>query len=205
MSLRDHLWQAGERALDAIPEKLRADIYVVSFRISHGEHSIRIDDFDYPYDPYLAIGYNTEDHFQRMADETSVDAAEARWSYAYMLLEEAPPIGHHPDDSAGTDLYLAEVRSLGLWYDHTGDLSEEEIAERGQALADHFDDLVIDLARHLHDSGRIEKVFGRRIPVVVFDMFRPIEGEATRAANPPELITDYLAYYREAEGVTEDR
>ncbi|WP_206664059.1 hypothetical protein [Thermomonospora catenispora] len=203
MSLRDHLWRAGERAVESVPEELRGDVYVVSFRISHGEHSIRTDDFTYPYDPYLAIGYNTEEHCRRMVDETSAEEDEARWSYAYMLLEEAPPIGHHPDDPVGTELYLAEVASLGLWYDPR-ELSEEEIAKRSQALIDHFDDLVIGLARHLHDSGHLEKVFGRPLPIVVFDMFRPIEGEATAAANPPELIADYLAYCREAEGYADE-
>ncbi|TNY37876.1 hypothetical protein EIO00_06655 [Thermomonospora catenispora] len=78
------------------------------------------------------------------------------------------------------------------------------MAKRSQALIDHFDDLVIGLARHLHDSGHLEKVFGRPLPIVVFDMFRPIEGEATAAANPPELIADYLAYCREAEGYADE-
>ncbi|MFC7510766.1 hypothetical protein ACFQV4_06725 [Streptomyces thermocarboxydus] len=56
-------------------------------------------------------------------------------------------------------------------------------------------DAVIDLARHLHADGVIERVLGRLLPVVVFDMARPgWEAHATEAANPPELIVDFKAW-----------
>ncbi|UVT09534.1 hypothetical protein AY578_09630 [Streptomyces thermocarboxydus] len=56
-------------------------------------------------------------------------------------------------------------------------------------------DAVIDLARHLHADGVIERVLGRPLPVVVFDMARPgWEAHATEAANPPELIVDFKAW-----------
>ncbi|OQD53173.1 hypothetical protein BM536_034380 [Streptomyces phaeoluteigriseus] len=54
----------------------------------------------------------------------------------------------------------------------------------------------MDLARHLHASGTTERIFGRPLPVAVFDMDCPgWEEEATRAANPPHLIEDFLAWY----------
>ncbi|GAA0703725.1 hypothetical protein AB0900_12340 [Streptomyces cellulosae] len=54
---------------------------------------------------------------------------------------------------------------------------------------------MIDLARHLHADGVIERVLGRPLPVVVFDMARPgWEAHATEAANPPELIVDFKAW-----------
>lgn len=62
-----------------------------------------------------------------------------------------------------------------------------------------FYDAVIDLARHLHADGVIEKIFGRPLPVVVFDMECPgWEAHATEYANPPELVEEFMAWQRAA-------
>ncbi|MET9164368.1 hypothetical protein ABZW51_07265 [Streptomyces cellulosae] len=43
----------------------------------------------------------------------------------------------------------------------------------------------------------IERVLGRPLPVVVFDVARPgWEAHATEAANPPGLIEDFKAWLR---------
>ncbi|MBJ6632232.1 hypothetical protein H4N47_10510 [Streptomyces sp. I5] len=71
------------------------------------------------------------------------------------------------------------------------------MAARAELLRAHFCDAVIDLARHLHADGVIERVLGRPLPVVVFDMSRPgWEAHATEAANPPELTEDFMAWLR---------
>ncbi|TDC81971.1 hypothetical protein [Actinomadura sp. 7K507] len=189
MTLQDHMRHAAGEALRSFPDALRPDIYVISLRISHGEYSNVHQLWDYPYDPYMAIGYNTEAHVrQNLEASSSPDPVEFRWNYAYMLLEESGPVGHHPDDPVGTDLYLDEVKSLGLWYE--GDLPEDLEDEKSEALCAHFDELCIDTAKHMRSSGLIEKTLGRDVPIVVFDMFRPIEPEATQAANPPHLVPD---------------
>ena len=188
MTLQQHMRRAAEDSLLSFPEALRPDIYVISLRISHGEFSTVHGLPDYPYDPYMAIGYNTESNVRRNL-EGSADPLEVRWSYAYMLLEEAGPAGHHPADPEGTALYLDEVKRLGLWYE-PGEDAEDEQDER---LCAHFDDLCVDAARHLHSSGLVQKVLGREVPIVLFDMFRIIEPDATQAANPPHLVpADYL-------------
>ncbi|MFD0683329.1 hypothetical protein [Actinomadura fibrosa] len=190
MTLQQHMRQAGERALTSFPEKLRPDIYVVSLRISHGEYSTVHELWDYPYDPYMAIGYNTEAEVKRNLDAASdPDPGEIRWSYAYFLLDESGPIGHHPDDPTGTSLYLDEVKSRDLWDEN--DPTDEQL----ERLYAHFDEACVDVARHLHASGLVEEVMGRPVPIVLFDMFRPeLEVELTRAANPSHLISDYTAF-----------
>jgi hypothetical protein len=188
MTLQQHMRRAAEDSVLSFPEALRPEIYLISLRISHGEFSTVHELPDYPYDPYMAIGYNTESNVRRNL-EGSADPLEVRWSYAYMLLEEAGPAGHHPADPEGTALYLDEVKRLGLWYE-PGEDAEDEQDER---LCAHFDDLCIDAARHLHSSGLVQKVLGREVPIVLFDMFRIIEPDATQAANPPHLVpADYL-------------
>ncbi|HEY8480207.1 MAG TPA: hypothetical protein VIL71_10295 [Spirillospora sp.] len=97
MTLQEHVRRAAADALRSFPKELRDDIYVISLRISHGEHSNVHQIWDYPYDPYMALGYNTETNVrENLEASSSADPVEVRWNYAYMLLEEGPPIGHHP-------------------------------------------------------------------------------------------------------------
>ncbi|GAA2252475.1 hypothetical protein GCM10010402_04550 [Actinomadura luteofluorescens] len=194
MTLQQHMRRAAEDSLHAFPEALRPDIYVISLRISHGEFSTVNELWDYPYDPYMAIGYNTESNVRQNLEGSSADPLEVRWSYAYMLLEESAPAGHHPADPEGGALYLEEVKRLGLWYEPGDDDAEEEQDEK---LCAHFDDLCIDAARHLHSTGLVQKILGREVPIVLFDMFRIIEPGATQAANPPHLVpADYLTLHQ---------
>ncbi|MCP9966921.1 hypothetical protein [Actinomadura madurae] len=184
MTLQQHMRRAAEQAVLGFPEALRPDIYVISLRISHGEYSTVHELWDYPYDPYMAIGYNTETNVRQNLEGSSADPLEARWNYAYMLLEESPPAGHHPADPEGTALYLEEVKRLGIWHE-----------DEDERLCAHFDDLCIDAAKHLHSTGVVKKVLGREVPIILFDMFRLIEPDATQAANPPHLVpADYVTF-----------
>lgn len=201
-AFQEHMRRAGERALEALPAPLRSEIYVISFRIW------RHDSFDYRH-PYLAIGYNTESEVRRVV-AAGGDPGEARWSYAYWLLDETTGIiGHGPlptDDPAGAALHLAEIRELGLWYeaepegmDDEGE-DEDEQDRRDELLTAHFDDACVDLARHLHASGKLTEILGRPVPIVPFDMYRAgYEPELAGAANPPEVVADYLAWARAQE------
>ncbi|MFE5840296.1 hypothetical protein ACFQ7N_01445 [Streptomyces niveus] len=198
-AFQEHMRRAGERALEALPAPLRSEIYVISFRIW------RHDSFDHRH-PYLAIGYNTESEVRRVV-AAGGEPGEVRWSYAYWLLDETTGIiGHGPeptDDPVGAALHLTEIRELGLWYD---DESDEESADedtqdrRDELLTTHFDDACVDVARHLHASGKLTEILGRPVPIVPFDMYRAgYEPELAEAANPPEVLTDYLAWARAQE------
>ncbi|MGW6506426.1 hypothetical protein ACWGCP_02500 [Streptomyces niveus] len=58
----------------------------------------------------------------------------------------------------------------------------------------------VGLARHLHASGALTRILGRPVPIVPFDMYRAgYEPELAEAANPPEVLTDYLAWARAQE------
>ncbi|MEU9746181.1 hypothetical protein [Streptomyces niveus] len=194
-ALREHMRRAGERALEALPAPLRPEIYLISFRIW------RHDSWDYRH-PYLAIGYNTESEVRR-AVAAGGEPGEVRWSYAYWPLDEtAGIVGHGPepaDDPLGAALHLAEIRELALWYeDESAD--EDEQDRRDELLTTHFDDACVDLARHLHASGKLTEILGRPVPVLPFDMYRAgYEPELAEAANPPEVVADYLAWARAQE------
>ncbi|MES5824477.1 hypothetical protein [Streptomyces sp. RG80] len=184
-----HLRGAAVGVLERVPEELRAEIYTLAFNIW------RVDGDD--RHPYVDIGYNTESRYE--LELRSEDPGEARWNYACWILEGFEKLGNVPEDPAGGPVYIEEVKRLGAWYEGEFDLDrvldDEDIRARARLLRLHFYDAVIDLARHLHADGVIERTFGRPLPVVVFDMDRPgWELHATEAANPPELIEEFMAW-----------
>jgi hypothetical protein len=89
----------------------------------------------------------------------------------------------------------------GLWYEDADGLSEQERDERGEQLENQFHMLCVDVARQLHTDGRIAKVLRRPVPVILYDMFNPDEMFAlTKAANPAELVAEFLTEDQEAYG-----
>ncbi|WP_223291158.1 hypothetical protein [Streptomyces avicenniae] len=183
---RAHLRSGTERILRALPEESKRDLYVISFDIWRQDQDCR--------HPFLTVGHNTESQYARVLATTPPDdPAEARWNYAYWILEGFPTLGNTSADPRGRALYLEEVRELGLWDGSEGpmDLSDP----RHELLHEHFADVCSDLARGLHADGVLTSALGRPVPVVLFDMDCPgWEVEATEAANPPELIADFLAF-----------
>ncbi|MGW7081276.1 hypothetical protein [Streptomyces sp. NPDC054866] len=191
MTFRQHMAEMSARTLAEFPEEATADIYAVTFRIDSVDQDPRF--------PYLAIGYTTEAEAARQLAETNgSEPWETRWNYAYFPpsgLEGVRVIGHDPaHDPAGADLHRQEAVAEDLWYEEEGDLTEEEQDERGEALAEQFHELCVDVARRLHEDGHLVSAFGRPLPVILYDMFDPDEMFAlTRAANPPGLVTEFLS------------
>jgi hypothetical protein len=180
-TLREHVRDAAQRALERFPVALRPEIYVVSFRIWHEDQD--------PRHPYLAVGYNTESEARR-------HPSAHRWEYAYWLLEGFERVGHVPEDPVGSALQLAAARAAGIWYDDEGDLDDDLVDAYDDELVRRFDEVCLDAARALHSGGHLARVLGRDVPVVPFDMDRPgWEVEATVAANPAEVIAGFLAHH----------
>ncbi|HET6860470.1 MAG TPA: hypothetical protein VFH94_25660 [Streptomyces sp.] len=197
MTFRLHMEQAVLRALAEFPEEVTSEIYAVTFRIDSVDQDPRF--------PYLAIGYNTETEVARLlAEEGGAEPWDARWNYAYFPpsgLEGVRVVGHDPvHDPVGADLHRREAVADDLWYEEEDEdgpensLGEQEQDERGEQLAERFHELCVDLARQLHAEGGLVGVLGRSVPVILYDMFDPEEMfTLTRAANPPELVTEFLA------------
>ncbi|MFM9589368.1 hypothetical protein ACKI1J_11365 [Streptomyces scabiei] len=188
-TFQTHLRQAATGILERLPEQVKREIYVLALNIWRVDADNR--------HPCVDIGYNTESRYEQQL-RRDADPWEVRWNYAYWILGGFHRLGNVPEDPVGAPLHEEEARGLGIWYD--GEfaldrmLEDDGLRARSGLLERHFHDAVIDLARHLHTSGTIERVFGRPLPVVVFDMDCPGgEEEATEAANPAELIEDFLA------------
>ncbi|MFE6868154.1 hypothetical protein ACFVFS_16515 [Kitasatospora sp. NPDC057692] len=188
-SFQTHLRRAATGILERVPEQLKPETYVLAFNIWRVDADNRR--------PHVDVGYNTESRYEQEM-RRGADPWEARWNYAFWILDGFDRLGNVPEDPVGGPLYEEEARERGIWYDGAFDLGrmldDDELRTKSGLLELHFHDAVVDLARHLHTSGTVTRIFGRPLPVVVFDMDCPgWEEEATRAANPAELIEDFLA------------
>ncbi|MFH8369487.1 hypothetical protein [Streptomyces sp. NPDC018031] len=57
-----------------------------------------------------------------------------------------------------------------------------------------------DHMRRARSGGRLAGVLGRPVPIALFDMYRAGEELAlTMAANPAEVVADYVAWHRDEE------
>ncbi|MFE2826310.1 hypothetical protein [Streptomyces sp. NPDC059271] len=190
---RHHLRTAAEAVVRRFPEALRPEIYALSLRVWRVDGDER--------HPYVAIGYNTE---TQCAKETSPqDPDEARWNYALWLLDGFETLGNVPEDPVGGPLFVEAAKEQGIWFEGdydflTMDLPEDEEDEldfASEMLRLQFHADCVDLARRLHADGTLTEIFGRALPVVVFDMDSPgWEVKATRAANPPGVIEDFMVW-----------
>ncbi|MFI6574593.1 hypothetical protein ACIBFB_02240 [Nocardiopsis sp. NPDC050513] len=194
MSFSDHMRRAAEHALSAVP----SDVYLVGMRIEGVDQD--------PRRPYLALGYNTESHYRsEMRRQSSPDPLEVRWLYAHWMLdvEREAFIGHPEADPEGAALLLRDAERLGLRYGVPDDEVSDNAGAEEERLTAHFDGLCVDLARHLHRSGRLAEILGRPTPVILYDMFRgDAEIALSTAANPPELLTGFLSFYEGAGAVS---
>lgn len=190
MTFRQHMEEVVVRTLAEFPAESVADIYTITFRIDSVDQDPRF--------PYLAVGYNTEtDVARQLATLGPSEAWDARWNYPYFPtsgLEGVGIGGHDPErDPAGAALHRRETEARGLWYSDDKELSADELDERASQLDEEFHELCVDLARRLQADGRIVEILGRPLPVILYDMFDPDSMFAlTRAANPPELVADFL-------------
>ncbi|GAB2981993.1 hypothetical protein GCM10023080_055230 [Streptomyces pseudoechinosporeus] len=187
-AFHDHMCRGAERVLHGFPDVLRPEIYVISFEVWRVDQDPRY--------PYAAIGYNTESEVRRVLDQGCAYEGSARWEYSYWLLEGFERLGHVPEDPAGSRLHLAEAQAEGLWYEDEDGLSDEVCDARDDQLVRRFDEVCIDVARHLRAGGHLARVLERPVPIVLFDMDRPgWETEATEAANPPEVLAAFLDHH----------
>ncbi|MFE9636456.1 hypothetical protein [Streptomyces sp. NPDC006463] len=188
-TFRQHMTDRTVEVLAGFPEASEQGTYAVTFRLDSVDQDPRF--------PYLAVGYTTGEQAAQASDEAGpTDRWEARWSYAYFPpsgLEGIRVLGHEPEkDPRGAELYRREAVAEGLWRedDPAGDVEYE----RAERLDSDFRGLCVGLARELHEGGHLTAALGRAVPVILYDMFDPEEMFAlTRAANPPELIADFLA------------
>ncbi|MFG3115398.1 hypothetical protein ACGF4C_13420 [Streptomyces sp. NPDC048197] len=191
MTFREHMVQMAVRALEEFREEPASGIYAVTFRIDSVDQDPRF--------PYLAIGYNTDAEVSRLlATPSPPEPWDARWNYAYFPssgLEGIRVCGHHRQlDPLGAELHRREAWAQGLWYEDGDALTGPERDARDERLDEGFHALCVDLARQLHTGGGITARLGRPVPVILYDMFQPDEMfTLTRAANPAELVAEFLS------------
>jgi hypothetical protein len=188
VTFQDHLRTLAQRAIISIPSAEADDIYVVSFFIDNED--------DDPRQPTLTIGYNTETQANR-ADYRALDPAEARWNYAFWLQNHLTVIGGLALDPGGAAAGQEWIKGLGLWYDEPASTNDwmTTVGPIAAKIEASFNQACVQLARHLHDSGIIERAFGKPVPVILHELeYYDAIAHRTEAANPPGLADDFTAW-----------
>ena len=167
-------------ALGRVPAAEAADAYVVSLLV--------YDEEDDPRMPTVTVGFNTEAQVEATASGAS-GPDEARWNYAFWLQNDLGVLGDEERDPRGAALREAWLRDQGVWYDDE-DEDDEEADPTGA-----FVELIVRIARSLHEDGTVERVFGRPIPVLVHELeyYDEIARQNERA-NPGGLAGPFAAW-----------
>jgi hypothetical protein len=198
MKLADHVRARIDSALESIPNEDRAHTYAVSLWVS--------DFDDDPRRPTIMVGYNTEAQVaartpgpgRRPQDPAAVDAAEARWNFAFWLQNALAVIGSEDGDPQGAELREAWARERGFWYsDEEEERDLDAALARVQPLTGEFIDIVVGVVRDLHRSGVIVRVFGRAIPILIHELEYYEEiARQNEAANPPGIVDAFARWVR---------
>jgi hypothetical protein len=184
----DYAFQSVARALNEVDAEDARDAYALSFWVLDEEDDARLTTF--------VVGFNTETRVREQSPHAS-DEAEARWNFAFWLQNEFVAVARDWEpraDSEGVALRKQWIEELGLWY--ADDDESEESLRLAAELYDQFFELAARVVRRLHDSGAVERAFRRPLPVVIHDLEHDDStADASRAANPPRLIADFLHWF----------
>jgi hypothetical protein len=183
-------------ALERTPTDVAPDVYVVSLYVDEKGSD--------PRWPFVAVGFNTE---ARVAETTPAsdqgagwpvasDADEARWNFAFWLQNELGVLGDPEKDPEGAEQSQAWMHELGLSYsDEEEDEDFDAAMEQGDQFVARFTELVVAIARQLHDDGVISRIFGRPIPVLIHELDYYDEiAQQNRRANPGDIAEGFARW-----------
>lgn len=198
MTLTEHLRAAIVTALESIPPRDRADIYVVSLFV--------YDRDDDPRRPTITVGYNTERRVagctpapgQKAKWPIATDEREARWNYAFWLQNVLEVIFDEHHDRAGSMLLQAWAKKEGYWY--SDDEEERDIdgaLRKVEPLTRELLEVTVAVVKELHARGEIVRLIGRPVPVLIHELeYYDRIADQNEAANPPGLVDDFTRWVR---------
>lgn len=189
----DHVFESISGGLTEAPRDEAEDAYAISLWVEWEDDDGRM--------PAIVVGFNTHARV-RVESAAESDEAEVRWNFAYWLQNELAVVAHTYDDPKGAALRKDWIEGLGLWYsDEDRDRWDEEVDERAGRIVDEFFALTVRVVQRLHASGVVERAFGRRLPVLIHELeYYDAIAEYNRAANPPDLVADFLRWMEERKG-----
>ncbi len=198
MTLSEHLRATILAAFDTIPAGDRADVYALSLYMYDVE--------DDPRRPTITVGYNTERRVtsctpapgQKAKWPIAADAAEARWNHAFWLQNALVVACDGDSDPVGGELVQRWAKDKGYWYsDEDEDRDIDAALRKVEPLTGEFVQMAVAVARDLHSSGEIVRMFGRPLPVLIHELeyYEEIAAQ-NEAANPGGLVDDFARWVR---------
>jgi hypothetical protein len=191
MDLTSYLDERVTAALAAVPSAERPDVYAVSLYV--------YDEDDEPEQPTLTVGTNTERQVQlALAGESGgwgspTDEAEARWNYAFWQQNQLAVLCNSLDDPDGDELRNEWIAANG-W---AVDWDAADADDKAEKITRGFVEVCVQLAQRLHETGELERLFGRPIPVIVHELEYYDEiAEQNLRANPPGVADGLVDWIR---------
>ena len=186
-SLWDYTNQALERELRHIETTADSEVYVVALYVAS---AVDVD----PRWSTLRLLWDTEMHYGQRLHGEAAELSDGRWDTTDFM-RAAEPLWDPQADPDGHRALESWARENELWFDgaplsESDDQIEREIALHKQIVAG-----LIATVRGLHDSGIVQAVFGRPIPIILIpqDSHDPYP-RWNAQANPPELYAEFGPY-----------
>lgn len=185
MPVKDIFYKQIKDEIATWPAK---DICAISFFIesnefkAYGGHTNLTDFF---------ISYNTEQE----CDGTG-PFDEERWNYAFWPQIETAIVDTY-EGNEGAQLLLNWYKEQGIQnigYEAPWN-SQDEKANIGPVGYSELVMIGAGIAKRLQEEGVIEKIFGRRLPIIIHDLEYGWQSlEATRIANPHGQAKDFFTW-----------
>jgi hypothetical protein len=190
--LEAFLFESIHSALQLTPPAEASEIYVVSLLV--------YDLDDDPRHPTVTVGYNSEPavaHAMTKEPWPASSEAEARWNYAYFQQNQLGPIIGDPEqDSDGPALVETWAREYGWWFtDEDEEVDFAATLELGESITQGFVALLVKAVQRLHQSGEVERIFGRAIPVLIHELeYYEQIAKQNLEANPPGIADEFARW-----------
>lgn len=160
------------------------DIYAISLFV--------YDDCDNPCKPTVTLGYNTESQIKKELDWAS-DEEEARWNYAFWIQNEFFCFG--TDETADVVKNWINENNLPYYDDDDPAWDNEEVYSKTEKITKEFVDVLVCIAKEIHEQGILTQKFGKEIPIIIHELEYYDEiAEQNIKANGRELVEDFVDF-----------
>lgn len=183
-----HSFEKLKKAIFAIDDKVKEDIYALSFYFYAED--------DDPRYPTIIFSYNTITNYKNSISSAS-DEAEAKWNFAFWLQDQLEVIGGVQDELLAkwfkaTPHYYSEEENEAAFDD---DDLFETTSEQGSMFCEEFIEEIIGLTQQLFSEKVIETKFWKNIPIMVHELEyydEPISW--TVRSNPKGLVDEFVEW-----------
>jgi len=178
----DYIYNKFTNNIASWDESLRSDVYALVIFIEEGFSGSDASGSCVHFDGVVTLAYSTTSHLEELAKQPHLSVS--KWWGNYQMGK--PPV-QIPQITWQTDPNPEEFALRDAW------LASFGVSTDSPDYKKHIITACQGVIQRMHDSGFIQKTFGRPIPVLVAGDEAMIQYEATVAANPQDAIVEFIA------------